>query len=166
MKTLIYGTDTRHQPDAREIKGTAPETKRVDANDLYKELHDTIRANEPAVVETEFTSMSDVPKEFRDLFQLDPVASAAWVDASTGKFVPNAKIPEPTKLKLGTVLALAVGGVGAAVGGLAAGPIGIAVGGVVGAGVGAFAGAASSDKATVHIEISAQGKLIIRIEPK
>jgi hypothetical protein len=95
-----------------------------DSKDFYRTLHATIVSGEPAAVETEFTSMSDTPKRVRDVFRLDEVADPTWVDSFTGKFIPGAKVPRPTKPDLRMVIALATAAIGAGAGGLAAGPIG------------------------------------------
>jgi hypothetical protein len=137
-----------------------------DSKDFYRTLHATIVSGEPAAVETEFTSMSDTPKRVRDVFRLDEVADPTWVDSFTGKFIPGAKVPRPTKPDLRMVIALATAAIGAGAGGLAAGPIGAAAGAIVGAGVGAVAAVLNQEKVRAHIEIDLNGKLIIKVEPK
>lgn len=142
MKTILYG----------------------DSADFYETLQTTIRSGEPVEVETEYSSLPEIPGKLRDMFHLDAVANPSWVDGFTGKFVPGAKVP--TKANLRGIIAAGTAVAGAGAGALAGGPVGAGVGAVVGAGVGAVIAALTQEKVRAHIEIDVRGKLVIKVEPK
>lgn len=135
-----------------------------DDGDVSKSIRAAVAAGEPVEVVTEFSSMSDVPKQLRDMFRLDAVASTSWVDSFTGRFVPGATVP--TKMNLRAAIAAGGAATGAGVGAVAGGLVGAGVGAIVGVGVGAVIAVLTQDDVKVHIEIDARGKLIIKVEPK
>jgi hypothetical protein len=145
-----------------------PETRTVVLGgrdpDVYKTIQTAIERKEPTIVELEYPTLDQVPKNLRDAFSLDQLANESWVDGFTKRFVPGAVVPAKPDFRGLAAAGGAVAGGGAGV--FLGGPVGAAVGALVGAGVGAIVAGSMQDKVRVHVEIDMRGKLVIKLDPK
>jgi len=128
---------------------------------FYEALKKAISDGNGVEVTTDFTSLHQVPKDLRDIFELDAHANPMWVDVVSKQFVVGATASVGFNAK--PLYVLGGAGAGAGVGFMVGGPFGAAVGGALGMGAGVLA-AMSIDAGEVEIVITKDGKIIIRMK--
>ena len=133
-----------------------------DNGDFYDALKNALESGEDVEIATEFRSYDQVPQKLKDVFELEKSRSSTWIDLITGDFV--ALSHAASALNMNALYVLGAAGVGAAVGVWVGGPVGAGVGALVGAAAGAVAAAVSQDDFEVEIEITADGRLVIRVK--
>jgi hypothetical protein len=130
---------------------------------FYEELTAALKSGEPVRVETPFRRYSEVPQKLKDIFEMHKQDRAAWMNVVTGIF--TAGTVSGVSLNCKPLVVVGVVATGAAIGG----GIGAAVGAAVGAGIGLAAGTVAAvlldGKHTAQVEITKDGRLVIKVEP-
>lgn len=134
-----------------------------DTDAFYKKLKDGLSTGEHIEVITNYKKYTDLPERFRKIFETERYKHEGWINVKTLAFVPMSKAV--TKINYQALYVLGGAAVGALVG-FVGGPFGAAVGGALGAAAGVAAAAMASDKHDVEIEIDAEGKLKVKIQPR
>lgn len=101
--------------------------------EFYKNLKQALKSNEPIVIQTNFKSYDEFPKDLKKIVKVDPSNPSMGV---VGALSPNLMMPALLNEKaLDLMMCVTITGTGAGIGGLVGGPLGALVGGGLGGGV-------------------------------
>lgn len=117
-----------------------------DSKKFYNELKSALDGGEEVEVRTDYKRFSDMPKELKDIFELEKHRSGTWVNLVSGAFIAGSVAA--AGLNLAPLYVIGCSSVGFIIG-MFGGPLFGAVGSGVGAIVGVAAAALDAESAEV-----------------